>query len=58
MDNKGDESSVADIRRMMITMFNELKGDTLKQLKEYQDNVDKKLGKTETNELKQDFKNS
>jgi hypothetical protein len=30
--NKGDESPVADVRRMMIQMFNELKEDKQKQL--------------------------
>jgi hypothetical protein len=44
---EGDKSSVADIRRMMIRMFYELKENIQKQLNEFQENTDKKLEKTQ-----------
>jgi hypothetical protein len=47
MESEGDESPVADIRRMIIRMINELKEkckeDIQKQFNEYQENMDKKL---------------
>jgi uncharacterized membrane-anchored protein YhcB (DUF1043 family) len=51
---------VADLSRMMIRMFNELKENLenmQKQLYEYQENTDKKFEKTqkELHELRQDF---
>jgi uncharacterized protein (UPF0305 family) len=58
---KRNESFIADIRRMMVTIFNDLKEelreDIQKQLNESQDNMDKKLEKTkkQTNELKVNF---
>jgi predicted methyltransferase len=36
VESERDESSVADIRRMMIRMFNELKEDIHKQFNEFQ----------------------
>jgi molybdenum-dependent DNA-binding transcriptional regulator ModE len=42
VDSEGDESSVAEVRRMMIRMFNELKEDIQKQFNESQENMDKK----------------
>jgi hypothetical protein len=45
VESEGDESSVADIRKMMIRMFDklkeELKEDIQKQLNESQENIDK-----------------
>jgi hypothetical protein len=42
VESESDESSVADVRRMMIITFNELKDDIQKQLNESQENTDKK----------------
>jgi hypothetical protein len=46
VENEGDESSVADIRKM-VKMFSELKEehkeDIQKQLSESQENMDKKI---------------
>jgi hypothetical protein len=39
---EGDESPVADIRRMMFRMLNELKRDKQKQLNEHKENTHKK----------------
>jgi hypothetical protein len=39
VEREGYESSVADVRRMMIRMFNELKEDIQKQLNESQENM-------------------
>jgi hypothetical protein len=58
VESKGDESSVADLRRMMTRMFNELKENMQKQLNEYQENTDKEnLKKTQKqlNKLKENF---
>jgi catalase len=44
VESEGDESSDADVRRMMITMFTrldeELKEDIQKQLSKSQENID------------------
>jgi hypothetical protein len=49
MQSEGNKSPVADLRRMMTRMFNELKEERKenmqKQLNEYQENTDKKLKK-------------
>jgi hypothetical protein len=49
MQSEGNKSPVADLRRMMTRMFNELKEELKenmqKQLNEYQENTDKKLKK-------------
>jgi hypothetical protein len=45
VESEGDESSVADIRKLMIRLFDklkeELKEDIQKQLNESQENIDK-----------------
>jgi guanylate kinase len=61
VDKEGDESSVAEARRMMIIMFTELKEelkeDIQKQHNESQENVDKKFKKSQKqlNKHKEDF---
>jgi hypothetical protein len=54
MEREGNESSVADHSRMMISMFNELKENIQKQLKEFQENTNQKLERTQKqlNELR------
>jgi hypothetical protein len=49
VDSKGDKSPIAEVRRMMIRIFNELKTELKKdkQLIESQENTDKKLENTE-----------
>jgi hypothetical protein len=42
VDSEGDEYPVGEVRRMMIGMFNELKEDMQKHLKESQENMLKK----------------
>jgi hypothetical protein len=46
MENEGDESPVADLKRMIIRKFNdleeELRENLQKQFNEYQENMDKK----------------
>jgi hypothetical protein len=42
-----DEASIAEVRRIMIRMFNKLKEDIQKQLNEPQEQIDKKLEKTQ-----------
>jgi hypothetical protein len=52
MESEGDESPVADLKRMMIRKFNELeeelKENMQKQFNKYQESMNKKLKKTET----------
>jgi hypothetical protein len=57
VESEGNESSVADINRMMSRMFDELKENIQKQLKDYQENTDKKLEKTQKqlNEQRENF---
>jgi hypothetical protein len=59
VESEGDEPSVAEVRRLMIRMFNELKEDIQKQLNESQENTDLKIPeKTQkqlNSELKEDF---
>jgi molybdenum-dependent DNA-binding transcriptional regulator ModE len=52
--SEGDESTVADLGRTMIEMFNGLKKKMQKQLNKYQENMDKKLDRTQKhqNELR------
>jgi hypothetical protein len=40
VETEVEESPIADIRRMLINMFNELKEDIQKQLNEFQENID------------------
>jgi hypothetical protein len=58
VESEEHESPVGNLRRMMIKMFNELKEGIQTQLNEFQENMYKKLGKTQKqlNELKKDFK--
>jgi hypothetical protein len=39
VNSEGDESPVAEVRRIMVRMFNELKEDIQKQLNESQENM-------------------
>jgi molybdenum-dependent DNA-binding transcriptional regulator ModE len=56
VESEGNESAVADLRRMIRT-FSELKEIIQKQLSESQENMDKKVEKSQKqlNELKEDF---
>jgi molybdenum-dependent DNA-binding transcriptional regulator ModE len=42
VESEWDESPVADMKRMLIRMFNELKEDIQKQFNEHQENMDLK----------------
>jgi flagellar motility protein MotE (MotC chaperone) len=61
IESEGDGSPVADLRRMIIRMFNvleeELKENMQKQLNEYIKNMEKKLEKTQKQlkELREGF---
>jgi peptidoglycan hydrolase CwlO-like protein len=60
MESEGDESPVADLRGMMIRMFNEHKEEFKENMKNNSMNVestDEKVKKTkkQLNELKEDF---
>jgi peptidoglycan hydrolase CwlO-like protein len=60
VESEGDESAVADLRGMMIRMFNEHKEEFKENMKNNSMNVestDEKVKKTkkQLNELKEDF---
>jgi hypothetical protein len=55
VDSEMDDSSVAEVRRMMIKVFNQLKENIHKQFNESQENMDKKFEKTQKQLMNSEF---